>query len=63
MQEINNTLPETYEYTQTCAINECFMCGIIKPVSECKMCKANICNYCRPDHSFGPEHHDLPDLK
>ena len=59
MQEINETLPATDDYTETCGINECLVCGITKPVSECKICQATICNDCRPDHSFGPEHYDL----
>ena len=59
MMEIGETLPATIDYTETCSINECLICGITKPVSECKMCKATICNDCRPDHTFGSENYYL----
>ena len=59
MQEINEVLSETEEYTETNTIEECFICGVVREASQCKLCnpQVNICNSCRPDHMFGPEHY------
>jgi len=59
MMEIGETLPATIDYTETCSINECLICGIIKPISKCKICEATICNDCRLDHTFGSENYYL----
>ena len=61
MQEINETLSETNEYTITCGINKCFHCAIVMPVSECKLCKNPVCNECREDH-LHEEHNDIADV-
>lgn len=56
MQEIDKTLPDTPDYTITCGVGECFHCGIVKFISECKICKNTVCNKCRSDHKW-TEHH------
>ena len=53
MQELDD-LPETSDYTETCALGLCSHCDITREVSICKHCEADtfICNTCRPDHIF-----------